>query len=60
MTAIYRLAEHPDQVCGDIIKQIAAVIVKGGQRSDEDNQSEESEGGKGENGLETKYFVQKL
>ena len=32
VTTLYRLAEHPDQICGDIIKQLAAVIIKGDEQ----------------------------
>ncbi|XP_072035794.1 LOW QUALITY PROTEIN: condensin complex subunit 1-like [Amphiura filiformis] len=49
VTAIYRLAEHPDQVCGDIIKQIAGVIMKGSQVSEADNEKEKEDDGEPEN-----------
>ena len=40
VNTIYRLAEHPDTVCGDIVKKLAAAIIKAGQ-SDETTQGGE-------------------
>ncbi|XP_071805504.1 condensin complex subunit 1-like [Asterias amurensis] len=40
VNTIYRLAEHPDTVCGDIVKKLAAAIIKAGQ-SDEVTQGGE-------------------
>ena len=27
VNVIYKLAEHPDAICGDIVKQLAAIIM---------------------------------
>ena len=31
INTIYRLAEHPDHICADIIKGLASSVIKAGQ-----------------------------
>ena len=39
VNTIYRLSEHPDKICADVIKQLAAIIMK-----QKENETEASEG----------------